>query len=135
MPLQSASSTKAGGNASIGAIAGLFVVAGTLHFVIPDMYASTVPAWVPNARSAVWWSGVAEIAGGLGVLFPATRRLAGWGLLALLVAVFPANVQMLVEAMQRDAGVLAVALLALRLPLQPLLMWWVWRSVLRRRYS
>jgi uncharacterized membrane protein len=128
MPLQSASSTKAGGNASIGAIAGLFVVAGTLHFVIPDMYVRTVPAWVPYARAAVWLSGVAEIAGGLGMLFPATRRFAGWGLIALLVAVFPANVQMLVAARADDAGMLSIVLLALRLPLQPLLIWWVWRS-------
>ena len=113
------------------ALALLFFVAGVLHFVIPDVYARTVPTWVPDAHAAVFWSGVAEIAGGLGLLFPATRRLAGWGLIALLAAVFPANVQMLVAAKQHDAGVLALILLALRLPLQPLLMWWVWRVARR----
>jgi uncharacterized membrane protein len=116
---------------SLRALAGLFVVAGTLHFLIPEMYARTVPSWVPDARAAVLWSGVAELAGGLGVLLPTTRRAAGWGLIALLVAVFPANVQMLVAAQANDAGPLAVVLLALRLPLQPLLIWWVWRLTRR----
>lgn len=110
------------------ALALLFFVAGVLHFVIPDVYARTVPTWVPDAYAAVFWSGVAEIAGGLGMLFPATRRFAGWGLIALLAAVFPANVQMLVAAKQHEAGMLALVLLTLRLPLQPLLMWWVWRT-------
>jgi uncharacterized membrane protein len=81
----------------------------------------------------VYISGLAEIAGGLGLLFPATRRAAGIGLIALLIAVFPANIQMLSTAVTGGAPAAYQALLFLRLPLQPLLIAWVYRSAVRRR--
>lgn len=102
-------------------IALIFTVAGVLHFVIPATYARIVPPYLPAHLALVYISGAAEIAGGLGVLFPQTRRAAMWGLLALLIAVFPANVYM-AEAKLMHPAWAAWA----RLPLQPLLMWWVW---------
>ncbi len=107
----------------------IFIGAGLNHFVIPRPYRQIVPPSVGRwmgADTAVALSGVAEIAGGLGVLVPRTRRLAGLGLIALLAAVFPANLYM-----ARNPGKFSRipnwALYA-RLPLQPLMMWSVWRA-------
>jgi uncharacterized membrane protein len=77
-------------------------------------------------------SGVAEFAGGVGLLFPLTRRWSAWGLIALLVAVFPANIHMLQLARESYAAGWYIALLWARLPLQPVLIWWVWRASLQR---
>lgn len=108
-------------------LAALFVGAGVLHFVRPEPFDRIVPPGLPLApRTATELSGAAELLGGLGLLHPATRPAARWGLLALLVAVFPANVFMAQQA-ERFAPLPAWALWA-RLPLQPLLMWAVWRA-------
>lgn len=74
----------------------LFVGAGVLHLVAPGVYAAAMPPWLPAHRALILASGVAEIAGGAGLLWPspAVRRAAGWGLALLLVAVYPANVHM-----------------------------------------
>ncbi|MGH2905696.1 MAG: DoxX family protein [Solirubrobacterales bacterium] len=72
----------------------MYIVSGILHFVIEKFYTSIVPPKFPNPKALVYISGVAEIAGGIGVFIPRTRRLAGKGLIALLIAVFPANVNM-----------------------------------------
>lgn len=117
--------------AGVGGLAILFVVAGSAHFAIPAWFDQIVPTWVPNARVATLVSGAAEIAGGIGLLLPATRRLAGVGLLLLLLAVFPANVNMLQMARATDAATWYVATLWARLPLQALLMWWVWKAAVK----
>ena len=109
-------------------LAVFFMGAGVLHFVIPQYYERIVPQWLPNASLLVAVSGVAELLGGIGVVFARTRRGAGWGLIALLIAVFPANVQMLRLAMAAHAGVASQAALWIRLPVQGLLIWWVWRA-------
>jgi uncharacterized membrane protein len=106
-----------------GALALLFVGAGVLHFRHPETYLRIMPPALPAPRLLVLLSGVAEVAGGLGLLLPATRRLAAWGLLALLVAVFPANVHMLGLAHELH---IPAWVLWTRLPLQPLLMGAVW---------
>lgn len=105
-----------------------FMGAGVLHFVIPQYYERIVPPWLPNAPLLVAVSGVAELLGGIGIVFARTRCAAGWGLIALLVAVFPANVQMLRLAIAAHAGVAPQATLWIRLPVQGLLIWWVWRA-------
>ena len=75
--------------------AGLFlIVAGALHFVIPKVYRRIVPPYVPAPMAMVYASGVAEIAGGAGLLAERSRRPAGWWLIATLIAVFPANLHM-----------------------------------------
>src|ERR1700691_4743028 len=107
-----------------------FVGAGINHFVIPRVYASIVPpSMQEHAERLVAISGVAEIAGGGGVLLPRTRRLSGLGLIALLAAVFTANLHMAREPGRWAGGnrIIRWALYA-RLPLQPLMMRWAWRA-------
>ena len=104
-----------------------FIVAGTLHFVIPAPYRGIMPPWLPAHGVLVAISGAAEIAGGIGLLHPGTRRAAGIGLILLLVAVFPANVQMLLLYRARGVPWWGELLLWIRLPLQLLLIWGVWR--------
>ncbi|HUB72506.1 MAG TPA: DoxX family membrane protein [Solirubrobacteraceae bacterium] len=104
-----------------------FLAAGVNHFLMPRAYERIVPpALRPRATLAVQLSGVAEIAGGVGVLVPATRRLSGFGLITLLAAVFPANLHM-ARAPESFPRVPRWALYA-RLPLQPLMMLWAWRA-------
>lgn len=114
-------------------LAAVFVIAGVLHFAIPGPYERIIPPWLPHPRALVLLSGAFQITGGLGVLLPRTRRAAGWGLILLLLAVWPANVQMLLNARASSAPAAAQALLLLRIPLQLLLIWWVWRSCVRSR--
>jgi uncharacterized membrane protein len=102
-----------------------FIFAGFLHFVRPEPYLKIMPPWIPWHRAMVDISGAAEMAGGIGLLVPPTRRAAGWGLVALLIAVFPANVHMSMNNIQFTARPLSPALLWGRLLLQPLFIWWV----------
>lgn len=98
-----------------------FVGAGLLHLVAPDAYLVAMPRWLPAHRALVLVSGVAEIAGGLGLLVPhiGVRRVAGWGLALLLIAVYPANVHMALAGVGEPAWALWV-----RLPLQGALVAW-----------
>ena len=108
-----------------------FVFAGVMHFVIPRTYEAIVPDQLPARRELVYASGVAEIAGGLAVLHPRTRRLGSLWSIATLLAVFPANVHMAVNPEQvRGLDLNRIPRWALwaRLPLQPLAMLWVWRA-------
>ena len=105
----------------------LFIVAGILHFVMPKFYLAIMPSYLPQPLLLVYVSGVFEALGGAGLLLPATRTAAAIGLIVLLLAVLPANVEMLRLAQQRGASPLFQLACWLRLPLQPLLMWWVWR--------
>lgn len=95
---------------------------GIAHFVIPDPFVRIVPAWLPAPLVLVWVSGFFEVLGGVGLLVPRARRAASIGLVALYLAVFPANVNMAVNHLTFD-GKTAVppALLWLRLPLQAVL--------------
>jgi uncharacterized membrane protein len=105
-----------------------FLAAGSLHFLKPKPYVSIVPDALPRKRELVYVSGVAEIAGGLGVLASPTRRAAGWWLIATLLAIFPANVNMAVNA---ERFTVPEPLLWARLPVQGLLIAWVWRVAVR----
>jgi uncharacterized membrane protein len=112
-------------------IALLFVVSGVLHFVKSEYYVRITPPWLPAPLALVLVSGVFEVLGGAALLVPATRVAAGWGLIALLIAVFPANVQMLLNARAAHASPLWIAALAARLPAQPALIYWVFRAAVR----
>lgn len=109
-----------------------FVLAGANHFRSPKFYESIVPPGIGSPRVIVAVSGIAEIVGGLGLLIPRLRRPAGWGLIALLVAVFPANVYMAIRP-ERVAD-LRVPTWALwtRLPFQIVFVVWVWFVALSR---
>ena len=113
------------------ALGALFIAAGGNHFLMPRPYRAIVPPRVqPRAKELVEISGVAEILGGAGVLIAPTRRAAGVGLIALLAAVFPANLYM-ARTPERFPRIPQWALYA-RLPLQPLMMWWAWRAACKR---
>lgn len=103
-----------------------FVIAGLMHFVLTQFYVRIVPPPLDaHAQLLVYLSGVCEILGGAAVLFPQTRKAAGIGLLALLVAVFPANLYMAMRP-QLFHDVATPTGLLLRLPLQFVIMAWVW---------
>jgi uncharacterized membrane protein len=106
-----------------------FLGAGLLHFIKPEPYESIVPDALPAHRELVYASGVAEMLGGAGVLADRTAPVAGWWLIATLVAVFPANLSMAIHA-ERYRGV-PEPLLWARLPLQALFVAWVWRVAVR----
>ena len=106
-----------------------FITTGVLHFMRPRVFEAIVPDYLPAHRELVYASGAAELAGGVGVLHPATRRVAGWWLIATLVAIFPANVEMAVHA-ERFKQFPRAALWA-RLPVQGVLIAWAWLTAAR----
>jgi len=109
------------------ALAACFVVAGVNHFADPDFYVAIMPPWLPAHLELVYLSGVFEILGGLAVLPAATRSLAGWVLVLLLLAIFPANLHM--AANPGSFPDVPVALLYARLPVQLVFMVWaVWAT-------
>ncbi len=111
---------------SIILLAIFFVAAGILHFVKTSVYLHIMPPWIPHAIALVYVSGILEVLGGIGVTLPTVRRLSGYGLIALLIAVFPANVHMALNTGEFPS--IPAALLWLRLPLQLVLIGWVWWS-------
>jgi uncharacterized membrane protein len=112
------------------ALAAFFAFTGTMHFLRARFFEAIVPPAIEaRKREVVAISGAAELAGAVAVLHPATRRFGRWWLLALLLAVFPANVHMAVNPEQiRGLDLDRIPRWALwaRLPLQPLAMIWVW---------
>jgi uncharacterized membrane protein len=109
---------------SLFAIAAIFVFAGVGHFTDTDFFVSIVPPYLPWHLELVYVSGVFEILGGVGVLPIATRRAAGLGLVALLIAVFPANIHMALHPEQFEE--MSRTALYIRLPIQFVVMAWVW---------
>ncbi len=114
-------------NIGLNLTAAGFIVTGVLHFAMPSFFVAIMPRWLPSPLLLVYVSGAFEVLGGLGLLVPATRVAAAIGLILLLAAVLPANVEMLRLARVRGASPFFQAACWLRLPLQPLLMFWVWR--------
>jgi len=105
-------------------LAVVFIVAGILHFFLTATYVKIMPPYLPAHTLLVQLSGVFEILGGIGILVPMTQRFSAWGLIALLVAVSPANIQMAMDHAQWPA--IPAWALWLRVPLQLPLMWWAW---------
>lgn len=102
-----------------------FIFAGAMHFVIPKTYAKIMPPYVPAPEAMVYASGVAEIAGGAGLMRSRSRRLAGWWLIATLIAVFPANVHMALNPDEYPEVPGGAGALWARLPLQGVFLAWV----------
>jgi len=102
----------------------LFILAGLNHFRSPDFYINIMPPYLPWHRELVAISGVAEIALGALLLLPRWAVSAGWGLIALLVAVFPANVHMATHPALYPS--ISPTALWLRLPVQGLLVAWAY---------
>jgi uncharacterized membrane protein len=102
------------------------VLAGLNHFRDPSTYLAMMPGALPVPLGLVYVSGAAEIAGGLGLVPRRTRRLAAWGLIALFVAVFPANINMAIHHLPLGGKVVPAWMLWARLPLQGVLVLWAY---------
>ena len=103
-------------------MATLYAAAGVNHFLCPRIYERIIPPYLPAPEALNYAAGAAEVILGVALLFPVTRPWAAWGIVALLVAVFPANLYMY----QRGAAGIPSWALLLRLPLQGVLIAWAW---------
>jgi uncharacterized membrane protein len=102
-----------------------FILAGVMHFIIPKAYRRIVPPYLPAHATLVYASGVAEIAGGIGLTSRTWRRPAGWWLIATLIAVFPANVEMALHPEDYPKVPGGSKALWARLPFQAVFVAWV----------
>lgn len=102
------------------------IVVGVLHFVAWDQFVRIVPAQLPYPKELVYISGFFEILGGIGLLVPTVSRLAAWGLIALFIAVFPANINQAVNNIPIDGIPHHQILYWVRLPFQAVLIAWAW---------
>ncbi len=113
-------------------IALVMVMIGLSHFFSPDPFVRIVPSFLPWPLALVYISGACEIAGGIGLLPRGTRKLASWGLIALYLAVFPANINMAIHNIQlSEGGQIPSWAMWARLPMQALfiaLVWWLGRN-------
>lgn len=107
-------------------LAGFFIYAGVMHFVKPKFFLAIMPPYVPFHKEAVQISGVAEVLFGLGLLIGPYQNASAWGLILLLILVFPANVYM---ATSHKFKSMSPWIRWGRLPLQGLLIWWVYTYV------
>lgn len=103
----------------------LYVLAGINHFVSTESYVAIIPQWLPAHRLLVYISGIIEVLLACLLVVPATRQLAAWGLIGLLIVVFPANIQMMLD--YESAGNPLLWLSILRLPLQFFLIGWAYQ--------
>ena len=94
-----------------------FAGSGAVHLAKPEVYEPLMPSWVPAHREVILGSGVAELALALGLVLPPTRRVAGWASVALLLAVWPGNLQMALDSNRSSSTAFKVAAWG-RMPLQ-----------------
>jgi uncharacterized membrane protein len=104
-----------------------YILAGVNHLIHPAFYIKIMPPWIPYHAAMVGISGVCEILFALLLLFPFTRRVGGFCIILLLIAVFPANIQMLLNALHENNIRLWLAIF--RLPIQIILIWWAYTFV------
>ncbi len=113
-------------------LSAFFIYFGVDHFINPDFYLSIMPPSFPLHEEAVYISGFFEIVGGIGVLIPRFRKIAGWGLVALLIAVYPANIYMAISP--ESFPDIPIEMLYFRLALQFLFFYWAY-SVTRPAFN
>ncbi|MBW4687830.1 MAG: DoxX family protein [Komarekiella atlantica HA4396-MV6] len=102
------------------------IVVGVTHFIVPDQYVRIVPPQLPYPLELVYLSGFYEILGGIGLLVPPVSQAAAWGLIALFIAVYPANINMAVNLIKVDHIPNSPWVHVIRLPLQAVLIAWAW---------
>lgn len=105
-------------------MAGIYILAGLNHFRKPRFYERIIPDYLPAHKTLNYLSGLAEIALGILLCFPKTSHVAAWGIIALLIAIFPANIYMYTN----DEAALGLPkwIRLIRLPLQFILIWWAY---------
>ena len=103
-----------------------FILAGVNHFINPEFYLRMMPPVLPAHELLNYASGIAEIILGIMLFIPQTKVIAAWGLIILLIAVFPANIYMAMEAGKSIDVSPIVAYI--RLPFQFLFIWLVYRE-------
>ncbi len=108
---------------SLWIMALLYIAAGVNHFRMPVFYEKIIPPFLPNPKLINWLSGIAEILLGILLLIPAYTSMAAWGIIALLLAVYPANIYHFLKGWRKKK---MVWVLAIRLPLQFVLIWWAY---------
>jgi len=111
-------------NVSFYIMAVLYIAAGINHLVHPAFYIKIMPPWLPYHSALVFISGVCEVVLGLLLLLPPTRKLAAWLIILMLIAIFPANIQMMLNYLDQNNPRLWIAIA--RLPLQIVLIWWAY---------
>lgn len=109
-----------------GILAVAIIIVGITHFIRPEQYARIVPPELPAPVSLVYISGVFEILGGIGLLIPFVSVAAAWGLIALFIAVFPANINQAIHSIPIEGIPHHPLFYWFRLPLQAVLIAWAW---------
>lgn len=108
-------------------MAAFYVFAGVMHFVRPDYYMPAMPPYLPWHAALVFLSGVAEVGLGIAVLIPSLRRWAAWGIIALLIAIFPANIHIALYNVPMFGSPEGAGIWSwVRLPFQAVLILWAW---------
>lgn len=111
---------------SLYVMSSFYILAGIMHFVKPKFFLAIVPPYLPNPKAMVFWSGIFEMALGVGLLFENRRSFSATGIILLLIAVFPANLYMAYgEKFQKMSPLIRWG----RLPLQLVLIWWAYQFV------
>jgi len=108
--------------ASLYIMIAFYTVAGLNHFIHPEFYIKIMPPWLPSPKELVFISGVCELLFALLLLSPFTRRIGAWCIILLLIAVFPANIQMMLNYLHENNKFLWLPIS--RLPFQILFIWW-----------
>ncbi|WP_013324852.1 DoxX family protein [Gloeothece verrucosa] len=109
-----------------GIFAVCLMIVGTTHFIRPDQYARIIPPQLPEPFTLVYLSGIFEILGGIGLLIPFISVFAAWGLIALFIAVFPANINQALHSIPIEGIPHHPLLYWFRLPFQAVLIAWAW---------
>jgi uncharacterized membrane protein len=124
-----------------GVLAAFYLLAGIVHLVRPAPFLTIMPGWVPAPEAVVLWTGVAEIAGAIGLVQPFSRKLrqaAGWGLALYALCVWPANINHFAIDMTKPDGGLGLAYHVPRMFAQPVVIWlalWVGDCLPPRRIA
>jgi uncharacterized membrane protein len=105
-------------------LAAVYLAAGVAHLARPEGFLAITPGWVPFPELVIFWTGVAEIAGAVGLFIPRLRRAAGIGLALYALCVFPANIRHAVEGIAVGGTALGWGYHAPRLAFQPVFIWW-----------
>jgi uncharacterized membrane protein len=112
-------------------IALFFITGGAAHFFVAEFFIMAMPDYLGYHKELVAISGLFEILGAIGILVPQTRLLAGYGLIALIIAVYPANINMALHP--KEFTEIAEFLLYIRLTFQILFIWFVWWAITPER--